>query len=438
MSAPSRPSSAEGTSAAGRPGPSRLPGRSLEASGNRRPREMVIRRRPRQPLPTEPGLQARHVPHLPRWMDAKSLATDDSSLARQSAPPAMMDASGWSGRSSPVHHDGHRTRRDIWRGQGNGPSPERSSIHGSSPPACPGIGSRSGAPGRPVRPPERPPDRGGRGVARRRSRLAPRSWRESVPWEPRGRGRSSAQRLGFPDGHATPTSRIEAPTTRAGLRGLEISADPLDRVSSTSYNHVVSRSRMPRKAHLGNVGLEGPIVPIVGPVDFHARSGFRDAASSMSQTTSSRRKAYQGGRISRILDGLRYGGGQRDSGLGWPIALSGIGILFFLVVHITDTFFVVFAPDWYDHTVALYGGVWFDGQLLLAVAMGLPDRRTRLDRLGGVPRRSTAWASSSTTSGREGALHRTPIFWTIQVVFWGIMVVDDPDRALSAPEGAGA
>ena len=58
--------------------------------------------------------------------------------------------------------------------------------------------------------------------------------------------------------------------------------------------------------------------------------------------------------------GLRYGGGIGQ--WSWLAhRLSGLGILFFLVVHITDTFFVVFAPDWYDHTVAIYGGIWFDG-----------------------------------------------------------------------------
>lgn len=36
--------------------------------------------------------------------------------------------------------------------------------------------------------------------------------------------------------------------------------------------------------------------------------------------------------------------------------LTGIGILVYLVAHITDTFFVVIEPSWYDHTLALYGG----------------------------------------------------------------------------------
>jgi succinate dehydrogenase / fumarate reductase cytochrome b subunit len=37
--------------------------------------------------------------------------------------------------------------------------------------------------------------------------------------------------------------------------------------------------------------------------------------------------------------------------------LTGIGILLFLVIHIVDTFLVVWKPEWYDHTVSLYGGV---------------------------------------------------------------------------------
>jgi succinate dehydrogenase / fumarate reductase cytochrome b subunit len=36
--------------------------------------------------------------------------------------------------------------------------------------------------------------------------------------------------------------------------------------------------------------------------------------------------------------------------------VTGLGILFYLVAHITDTFFVVVKPSMYDHTLALYGG----------------------------------------------------------------------------------
>jgi succinate dehydrogenase / fumarate reductase cytochrome b subunit len=53
---------------------------------------------------------------------------------------------------------------------------------------------------------------------------------------------------------------------------------------------------------------------------------------------------------------LRYGGGIGQ--WSWLAhRLTGLGILFFLVIHIVDTFLVVAQPEWYDHTVAVYGGM---------------------------------------------------------------------------------
>ena len=61
-----------------------------------------------------------------------------------------------------------------------------------------------------------------------------------------------------------------------------------------------------------------------------------------------------------MLDGLRYRGGINQ--WWWLIhRLTGIGILTFLVIHIIDTFLVVYKPDWYDHTVGVYGGVFMGG-----------------------------------------------------------------------------
>jgi succinate dehydrogenase / fumarate reductase, cytochrome b subunit len=135
-------------------------------------------------------------------------------------------------------------------------------------------------------------------------------------------------------------------------------------------------------------------------------------------------KAYQGGRISRIMDGLRYGGGIGQ--WSWLAhRLSGLGILFFLIVHITDTFFVVFAPDWYDHTVALYGGIWFDGNYYWPLRWAF-----RVAELGLIA--SVVFHAINGVGvilydfWPSGALHRKPILWTVQVAFWGIMLVTTP------------
>ena len=58
-----------------------------------------------------------------------------------------------------------------------------------------------------------------------------------------------------------------------------------------------------------------------------------------------------------MLEGLRYRGGI-DQWLWLLHRLTGVGILVFLVVHIIDTFLVVYKPAWYDHTVRVYGGYW--------------------------------------------------------------------------------
>lgn len=75
----------------------------------------------------------------------------------------------------------------------------------------------------------------------------------------------------------------------------------------------------------------------------------------MSVTT--RRPApYRPGTWTRILEGLRYGGGTGQ--WSWLIhRVTGLGVLLFLIIHILDTFFVVLQPAWYDHTVAIYGGM---------------------------------------------------------------------------------
>lgn len=73
-------------------------------------------------------------------------------------------------------------------------------------------------------------------------------------------------------------------------------------------------------------------------------------------------RAYRGGAWTRLVEGLRYGGGVGQ--WSWLIhRVTGLGVLLFLVIHVIDTFFVVAYPALYDHTVAIYGGT----------VSGLPD-----------------------------------------------------------------
>jgi succinate dehydrogenase / fumarate reductase cytochrome b subunit len=75
---------------------------------------------------------------------------------------------------------------------------------------------------------------------------------------------------------------------------------------------------------------------------------------SISQTSRVPRY-YRRGLWSRIAEGLRYGGGIGQ--WSWLLhRVTGLGILLYLFAHITDTFFVVINPAWYDHTMHLYGG----------------------------------------------------------------------------------
>ena len=135
-------------------------------------------------------------------------------------------------------------------------------------------------------------------------------------------------------------------------------------------------------------------------------------------------RAYTSGRIARIMDGLRYGGGIGQ----WTWLahrLSGLGILFFLVVHITDTFFVVFAPDWYDHTVAIYGGVWFNGNYYWPLRWGF--RVAELGLIASVVFHAVNGVGVILYDlWPGGALYRKPIMRTVQVVFWTIMLISTP------------
>lgn len=76
----------------------------------------------------------------------------------------------------------------------------------------------------------------------------------------------------------------------------------------------------------------------------------------MSQTTLRRPAPYRPNLLSRLWEGLRYGGGIGQ--WSWLVhRVTGLGILLFLIIHILDTFFVVAYPALYDHTVSIYGGM---------------------------------------------------------------------------------
>jgi succinate dehydrogenase / fumarate reductase cytochrome b subunit len=135
-------------------------------------------------------------------------------------------------------------------------------------------------------------------------------------------------------------------------------------------------------------------------------------------------RPYQSGRLARIIDGLRYGGGIGQ--WSWLAhRLSGLGILFFLVIHITDTFFVVFAPDWYDHTVAIYGGVWFNGQYYWPLRWAF--RVAELGLIASVVFHAVNGVGVILYDlWPRGSLYKKPITYGVQAIFWTIMLICTP------------
>lgn len=50
---------------------------------------------------------------------------------------------------------------------------------------------------------------------------------------------------------------------------------------------------------------------------------------------------------------LRYKG--REGMWTWILhRATGLGVLFFLVVHVIDTGIIIYRPDWYDHALGIY------------------------------------------------------------------------------------
>ena len=143
----------------------------------------------------------------------------------------------------------------------------------------------------------------------------------------------------------------------------------------------------------------------------------------MSQTPRTPRN-YRPGVAARIIDGLRYGGGIGQ--WSWLIhRATGLGILFFLIVHVLDTFLVVIKPEWYDHTVALYGGIWFDGHYYVLLRWFF-----RVAELGLI-----ASVVFHAVNGlgvilydfwHRGTRRRREILRGVQIAFWAIMIVTTP------------
>lgn len=129
---------------------------------------------------------------------------------------------------------------------------------------------------------------------------------------------------------------------------------------------------------------------------------------------------YQPGLLVKVREAFRYGGGLGQ--WSWLIhRLTGLGILFFLIIHVLDTFLVVVAPEWYDHTVAVYGGIWFDGKYYAILRWAF-----RLGELGLI-----ASVVFHAVNGlgvilydfwHKGALHRKGILRGVQIAFWLIMI----------------
>jgi succinate dehydrogenase / fumarate reductase cytochrome b subunit len=140
----------------------------------------------------------------------------------------------------------------------------------------------------------------------------------------------------------------------------------------------------------------------------------------MSQTTRAPRY-YQRGSWSRTLEGiLHYGGGPGQ--WSWLVhRVTGLGILAYLFAHITDTFFVVVNPAWYDHAMDMYGG-WVSGQYFWPVRWAF-----RIGELGLI-----ACVLFHSINGLRIVLfdfwpraveYQHRLFRLVMIVFWTIMIL---------------
>jgi len=138
----------------------------------------------------------------------------------------------------------------------------------------------------------------------------------------------------------------------------------------------------------------------------------------MAQTVVRSPQVYRRGAVARVVEGLRYGGGVGQ--WSWLAhRVTGLGILFFLIVHVIDTFLVIAYPAEYDWTVAIYGGT-FSGVYYWPLRWAF-----RVSELGLIASvlfhsvngvRVVLWDFWPDT-----ARYQRAIFWAVLVIFLGVM-----------------
>ena len=225
----------------------------------------------------------------------------------------------------------------------------------------PGEGSSPGPPGRPQ---GRPKDLM---IVEAEASLVPdRGWLEDLgenlchgsPVAAVGRLDARRVLLGHPAPPGPLTSDPIASPAGPGFRGC-----PLAPPRRSLYKNSMS-CRIPRLRPDGSPTLRsrppvpGPIAGPFGPASGRrAPPWFRPPRDSVFHVTNTSdvRALTVAGRGRVFVEGLRYGGGVGQ--WSWLAhRLTGLGVLFFLVIHIIDTFLVVAFPAEYDFTVSIYGG----------------------------------------------------------------------------------
>ncbi len=138
----------------------------------------------------------------------------------------------------------------------------------------------------------------------------------------------------------------------------------------------------------------------------------------MSQSLQSPR-VYRRGAWSRLVEGLRYGGGVGQ--WSWLIhRVTGLGIAFFLIVHIIDTFLVVAYPAEYDFTVSIYGGV-FAGHYYWPLRWAF--RISELALIACVVFHAVNGVRIVLFDFWPGAVrYQRGIFWAVMAIFWAILI----------------
>lgn len=130
--------------------------------------------------------------------------------------------------------------------------------------------------------------------------------------------------------------------------------------------------------------------------------------------------AYRPNLRTRIMEGLRYGGGIGQ--WSWLVhRVTGLGIVFFLIIHIVDTFFVVAYPALYDHTVSIYGGV-FNGTYFWPLRWAF-----RIGELGLIAcvlfHAINGWRIIVMDFRPAAARHQKALAWAVVAVFGVLMLL---------------